>query len=132
MVRLGLGNNTNNNNSREFTCMVEFVAQFYPKNNKKIVDGDWGIVTVRVKQIEIDGTMVDYNTIDFNLEENQQHKMHIHGIYKTITMRGNLLEMYKDTSYKVSLIEAYDSKYERWNYDIKTIQEIYNFDTETT
>ena len=130
MVRLGLGNNTNNNNSREFTCMVEFVAQFYPKNNKKIVDGDWGIVTVRVKQIEIDGAMVDYNTIDFNLEENQQHKMHIHGIYKTITMRGNLLEMYKDTSYKVSLIEAYDSKYERWNYDIKTIQEIYNFDTE--
>lgn len=130
MVRLGLGNNNmNNNNPRQFTCLVEFVTQFYPKN-KKIVDGDWGIVTVRVKQIEVDGSMVGYNTINFNLEENQQYKMHIHSIYKTITMRGNMLEMYKDTLYKVKLVETYDSKFERWNYDIKTIQEIYDFDTE--
>lgn len=113
---------------REFTCMVEFNRQFYPKDNKKIMDGDWGIVTVRVHEIEVDGEMLDYNKLDFN-NKHKDYALHIDPRFGTITIKGNMCEMHKDTRYKVSLKEVYDSKYERWGYDIKFIQERYSFDT---
>ncbi len=113
---------------REFTCMVEFNRQFYPKDNKKIMDGDWGIVTVKVHEIEVDGEMLDYNKLDFN-NKHKDYALHIDSRFGTITIKGNMCEMHKDTRYKVCLKEVYDSKNERWGYDIKFIQERYSFDT---
>lgn len=113
---------------REFTCMVEFDRQFYPKNNKKIMDGDWGIVTARVKQIEVDGQMVDYNALH-SKQVQEDYALRI-STYGTITMKGNMCEMHKDTLYKVGLKEVYDAQRDSWGYDIKFIQERYSFDTE--
>lgn len=115
---------------REFTCMVEFDRQFYPKDNKKIMDGDWGIVTARVYEIEVDGQMTDYHKLQRTSPKAKDYALHTDARFGTITMKGNMCEMHKDTRYKVTLKEVYDSKYERWSYDIKFIQERYSFDTE--
>ena len=39
-------------NDKELTLMVEFDRQFYPKPPQSIEDGDWGIVTVRINEVE--------------------------------------------------------------------------------
>ena len=56
-------------NDKELTLMVEFDRQFYPKPPQSIEDGDWGIVTVRINEVEIEGQMYPYVDINFDHEE---------------------------------------------------------------
>lgn len=112
---------------REFTCTVEFNKQFYPKD-KNLEDGDWGIVTVNVCEVEVNGKMMKYSELDLE-GEHEDYALHIHEIYRTITIKGELCAMKKGMKYKVVLKEEYDKKYGRWSYNVLYIQEQYSFDT---
>lgn len=127
--------------NKEFVLTVFFSKQFYPKPPKQIEDGDWGIVTVTVDEIEIDGEMVPYHDVNFSLEEEyvaedgskcvckpfEQYELQIDERFDTITLKGNMCVMHTGVPYRVVATETYDPNYKRFSYDIKGIQEYFQF-----
>lgn len=127
--------------NKEFVLTVFFSKQFYPKPPKQIEDGDWGIVTVTVDEIEIDGEMVPYHDVNFSLEEEhvaedgskcvckpfEQYELQIDERFDTITLKGNMCAMQTGIPYRVVVEETYDPNYKRFSYDIKGIQEYFQF-----
>lgn len=112
---------------REFVCTVEFNKQFYPKD-KRITDGTWGIVSVNVCEIEVNGKMVRYHELDLK-GEHEDYALHTHDVYGTLVIKGELCEMRKGVAYKVVIREVYDKKFGRWEYQVIYMQEQYSFET---
>ena len=112
---------------REFVCTLEFNKQFYPKD-KRITDGTWGIVSVNVCEIEVNGKMVRYHELDLK-GEHEDYALHTHDVYGTLVIKGELCEMRKGVAYKVVIREVYDKKFGRWEYQVIYMQEQYSFET---
>ena len=129
-------------NDKELTLMVEFDRQFYPKPPQSIEDGDWGIVTVRINEVEIEGQMYPYDGINFDHEETyvdedgqtqkwkpyKQYQAQVDERYGTISLKGTMCKMEHGVPYKAIVKEVFDQKYNRWSYEIRSIQEQYHFE----
>lgn len=129
--------------NKELTLTVFLDKQFYPKPPAKIQDGDWGIVTVYVDEVEVEGVMTPYDEIDFDLEEecvgedgetvvvkpNEQYQVHLDDRYGTITLKGHMCAMEGKIPYRVNVTEVFDPKYQRYGYEIRGIQEFFQFET---
>ena len=131
-------------NDKELTLMVEFDRQFYPKPPQSIEDGDWGIVTVRINEVEIEGQMYPYDDINFDHEEEyvnedgetqkwkpyKQYQAQVDERYGTISLKGTMCKMEHGVPYKAIVKEVFDQKYNRWSYEIRSIQEQYRFENQ--
>lgn len=128
--------------NKELTLVVYFNRQFYPKPPAKLNDGDWGIVTVVIDKVEIDGKLVPYNEVKFHKEEMyvdengiakkwkpyEQYQAQVDSRFGTISLKGNMCQMEPGVPYKTLVREVFDPKYNKWSYEIRTIQEQFSFE----